>query len=324
MDDIRRPLISILMAVYNPNAEWFKEQLLSLNSQTYPNVRLYVRDDCSPDVSFEKIAGMITECITAFPFTVNRNEQNLGSTLTFERLTQEAQGDLFAYCDQDDVWLPEKLSILSDTMRQKGSLLVCSDMYIIDGAGNKIAHSITEIRRHHIFFSGENLAQGLLTHNFVTGCTMLVDAKTAKAAIPFCPYMVHDHYLALYSAARGRLDSVLTPTIYYRQHGNNQTGLMAGVTDKESYGRVRIDDSVEKFKWLQANFSCGPVLSGDIERRLAWMELRQIHWREKRKGLDLWQYRDCGKAIVLFELLAVHFPERIFAWVIGLNRKNII
>lgn len=43
-----KPLISILMAVYEPRLDWLREQLDSLNAQTYPNLRLYVRDDCSP------------------------------------------------------------------------------------------------------------------------------------------------------------------------------------------------------------------------------------------------------------------------------------
>ena len=47
---IDKPLISIVMAVYEPNMQWLKELLLSLESQTYPNLELILRDDCSPHV----------------------------------------------------------------------------------------------------------------------------------------------------------------------------------------------------------------------------------------------------------------------------------
>ena len=76
---IDKPRIAILMAVYEPNLQWLKEQLLSLNEQTYPNLYLYIREDCSPTVSFAKIASLVEECITAFPYEIERNSKNLGS-----------------------------------------------------------------------------------------------------------------------------------------------------------------------------------------------------------------------------------------------------
>ena len=240
-----KPLISILMAVYEPRLDWLKEQLDSLNAQTYPNLRLYLRDDCSPTVPFETVRSLVGQCITSFPYTIERNERNLGSNRTFERLTTEAEGDYFAYCDQDDIWLPEKL--LEVPAYHK--LLVCSDMHIIDSEGKKVAHSITNVRRHHVFRSGEGLAPKLLFSNFVTGCTMLILAPIARAAVPFCPYMVHDHYLALFSAERGTVLSLSDMLVHYRIHGGNQTLMMAGVTDKESYYRVRIEVTFDRMRW---------------------------------------------------------------------------
>ena len=91
------PRIAILMAVYEPRMDWLREQLLSLNAQTYPNLMLYVRDDHSPTVPYEEVQSCVQDCISAFPYSIQRNEKNHGSNLTFERLTREAEGDLFAY-----------------------------------------------------------------------------------------------------------------------------------------------------------------------------------------------------------------------------------
>ena len=324
MDKTNKPLISILMAVYDPNMDWFRQQLLSLNAQTYPNLRLYVRDDCSPHVPHEEIAALIGECITAFPVRMERNEKNLGSNLTFQRLTEEAEGEVFSYCDQDDVWMPDKLSRLMEVMEREKALMVCSDMRVIDGEGKSLADSITQVRRHHVFRSGEGLAPGLLTLNFVTGCTMIVDASCAKAAVPFCPYLVHDQFLALCCASKGVVYSLLEPTISYRIHGNNQTGIMTGVKDKESYRKVRIDQSIQKLRWLAERFADDEKLSAAIQRTLQWMLLRQEHWDKRTKSAALWRYRDCGKAITLFEEVSVYFPEKLFLWCIELARKNKI
>ena len=38
--------VDILLAVYNPNEEYLIKQLISLNNQTYPNLKLYIFDDC--------------------------------------------------------------------------------------------------------------------------------------------------------------------------------------------------------------------------------------------------------------------------------------
>ena len=127
-----KPQISILMAVFEPRMDWLKEQLDSLNAQTYPNLKLYIRDDCSPSVSFEDIKELVNESITAIPYIVERNTENLGSNKTFERLTREAEGCYFAYCDQDDVWHPRKLEVLQRAIEAEKATLACSDVAVID------------------------------------------------------------------------------------------------------------------------------------------------------------------------------------------------
>ena len=319
-----KPLISILMAVYEPQLNWLREQLESLEMQTYPNLRLYIRDDCSSTVPFEKIKDCVRACIRSFPFEIERNEKNIGSNLTFERLTQEAKGEYFAYCDQDDIWLPEKLTILQEEIKKSGALLICSDMYIIDGEGIQVADSITKVRRRHIFYSGDSLTEDLFISNFVTGCTMLVKSDAAKASIPFCPFMVHDHYLSLCCSANGKIQSIIHPLIRYRIHGNNQSGVMAGVKDKASYGKIRIDTQVRRFQWLEKYFPYRRGMEEEISQRLEWMLARQSNWKERRKRRIVWKYRRFSPLASTFELAAVYFPEWLFAFFVELKKKNFI
>ena len=319
-----RPQISILMAVYEPRMDWLKEQLDSLEAQTYPNLRLYIRDDCSPTVPFEEIETLVKKCIRSFPYEICRNEENLGSNLTFERLTREAEGEYFAYCDQDDVWLPEKLEVLQKELEDSGALLACSDMYIIDGEGKQTADSITRVRRRHIFHSGYGLTEDLLISNFVTGCTMLVKRGAAQAAAPFCPYMVHDHYIALCCSKAGQIRSVMCPLIRYRIHGSNQSGVMAGVRDKASYGELRIDSVVKRFQWLEKYFPYREGMKEEICQRLKWMLARQSNWRERRGRRTVWKYRRFSPLASVFELAAAYFPERVFLFFVGLKKKNFI
>ena len=55
LEAVPKPLISILLAVYNPNMEWLQKQLYSIEQQDYPNLELHVIDDCSEEISFGKI-----------------------------------------------------------------------------------------------------------------------------------------------------------------------------------------------------------------------------------------------------------------------------
>ena len=319
-----KPLISILMAVYEPNLDWLKEQLISLNDQTYPNLRLYVRDDCSPSVSFEEIQSCVKGCISAFEFNITRNEKNLGSNLTFERLTKEAEGDYFAYCDQDDIWLSEKLEILFKKAQKENALLVCSDMYIINGEGTVISDSITKVRRHHKFYSGENLSTHLIFSNFVTGCTMIVQSDVAKQAMPFCPYYIHDQYLALFCSERGNIVSVMEPLIQYRIHGNNQTMDMVGVADKKSYLEVRIGLVQNRLLWLKEHFESSKSFQNTLEEGLCWILARKKNWLHKGGLSTIIKYRRFVPLVSLFEIVGTWLPNSIFMWIIGLKRKNIL
>ena len=96
-----KPLVSILLAVYNPNYEWFKEQLSSLNNQNYNNLELIVYDDCPDNPVDERF---IKNCISNFSYHIIRGKQNKGSNFAFEELTKYGKGEYFAYCDQDDIW----------------------------------------------------------------------------------------------------------------------------------------------------------------------------------------------------------------------------
>lgn len=321
-----KPQISILMAVYEPRMDWLREQLLSLEGQTYPNLKLYIRDDCSPTVPVEEIETCVRECIRSFPFEFRRNEKNLGSNGTFERLTREADGEYFAYCDQDDVWLAEKLEVLQKALEDSGANLVCSDMYIMDGNGELTAGSITEVRRHHVFRSGAGLAKDLLVSNFVTGCTVLMPARTARAAVPFCPDMVHDQYLALFAAQEGEILSLPEPLIRYRIHMNNQTLSMSGVHNRREYIERRVETMVKRLTWLLEHFPVSDEsLREEMKHALIWAQAR----RDNFKGIKgtkrvIWTYRRFSPLTSCFEIVMSAFPERFFMWVVELKRKNVV
>ncbi len=320
-----RPLISIVLATYNPRMDWLKEQLASLEKQTYRPLELIVIDDCSSKVDMTEISSCVEDCIKSIPYRIMQNEENLGSTKTFEKLTMLAEGKYIAYCDQDDVWHENKLEKSLEALENTDGVLAFSDMNIIDGVGNLVADSITKVRRHHKFYSGEGLSRVLLFSNFVTGCTILMKTKEAKNAIPFCPYMVHDHWLALYCSVDKKLIFIDNRLLNYRIHASNQTLMMAGVKDKESYLKIRIEEALYKFIWLSERFVESDDLSLTISQAIEWMKARQAHFQGSFKSIKLiWIYREFSFLTSIFEIFTPYIPERFFMFFIRLKKRNIL
>ena len=211
------PLVTIIMALYQPNVIWLKELLQSLNNQDYSNLELLVWNDCPSEENHEEI---FSKYITQFPYQIIRGKNNLGSNKAFEKLTEMAQGDYLAYCDQDDIWHSNKISTLVHQMKKNEATLSCSDMCVIDGDGRHIADTIREVRPRHKFVKDERQIESLLIKNFVTGCTMIVCKDFAKKALPFPDYqlMVHDHWLALWNSVYGKIFICPLSLIDYRIH----------------------------------------------------------------------------------------------------------
>lgn len=303
-----KPLVSIVMAVYEPNMNWLREQLISLNAQTYPNLELLVRDDCSKNAKLSEIQSCVRDCISAFPYTLEQNEENLGSNKTFERLTLKAKGKFIAYCDQDDVWEADKIVQSLRVMQDTGALLVCSDVTIIDEKGEKQHDSITCVRPRHIFQMGEGLAERLLYRNFAIGCTMLVRADCAKEAVPFPDTMVHDHWLALWCAVHGRIDQVAWPMVQYRLHGSNQTAVLTGVDSKNDYYKQRISLFTERIQQIRKRLALP-----ELERAGQWAAAREDNFKGKPQGIrKLWRMRQVNRSTTWFELIMLRLPQPLF------------
>lgn len=303
-----KPRVSILMAVYKPNERWLREQLSSLNEQTYSNLELLIYDDC-PEFPLDE--EIVQELITAFPYRIIRGEKNLGSNKAFERLTVEGEGKYFSYCDQDDIWHSEKVERMVEVLESTGSPLVCSDLAIIDGDDKRIADSITKVRKRHVFYEGEGLASRLLVKNFVTGCAMMIRANIAKKSVPFVDSLVHDQWLAINAALCGRIEVIHEPLIDYRQHGGNQTGVLKGINSKQDYYEERIGDMQRRLSDYKSRLNEVAGIRQTISELEEFNEARSRYFYS-HKSADLRimrKYRGFARQDVLFETFIPFLPE---------------
>jgi glycosyltransferase involved in cell wall biosynthesis len=108
MNSSTQPLVSVITAFYNEE-KFLEETIQSVVSQTYENWEMLLVDDGSPDTS-PSIAKRYAE---AYPgkiiYLQHENHANKGVCKSRNFGIANAKGDLIAYLDADDVWLPEKL-----------------------------------------------------------------------------------------------------------------------------------------------------------------------------------------------------------------------
>lgn len=100
-----QPLVSVIMPVFNAES-YLSEAVESILSQTFPDFELITIDDCSTDGSLAVLKSFAERDTRV---RLLENERNLGVTPTLNRGLKEAQGELIARMDADDISLPERL-----------------------------------------------------------------------------------------------------------------------------------------------------------------------------------------------------------------------
>lgn len=119
-------MVTVVMSVYN-GTRYLIEQLDSLRLQTVSPDRVVIADDCSTDGSFDLICEYIEEHALA-NWTVNKNSTNFGWRKSFKRLLGLSSIDdgIVFPCDQDDVWEPDKIAVMSSILEKDPSIEVLS------------------------------------------------------------------------------------------------------------------------------------------------------------------------------------------------------
>ena len=144
--------ICIIMATYQ-GERYLASQIDSIIKNTNQNIELHIFDDGSTDNTFaiaEKYAGRFPEKIYA-----TRNAKNRGVVHNFLEATISLEADYYMYCDQDDVWLPEKIQKTMDYMKRQEEactsenppVVVFSDAIVTDADLAETAPSFQKIGR---------------------------------------------------------------------------------------------------------------------------------------------------------------------------------
>jgi glycosyltransferase involved in cell wall biosynthesis len=213
-------MISIAMTTYN-GERFLEEQLGSLIEQTTLPNELVVCDDGSTDRTPEILAQFAKRKL--FPVRIVINNQRLGWRENFLKAASLCTSDYIAFCDQDDIWLKQKLAVVESYLRRNQCMLLQHGFRLIDDAGNVISPDMD--------WKNLELREAPWRHSY--GLTQVFHRSLLEfsdlwelSEDHFEPgqRMGHDQWIRFLSSLLGHTLSINEVLIRYRQHENSVVG----------------------------------------------------------------------------------------------------
>ena len=221
---------SVALAAYKGEA-FIEEQLRSILPQLAHEDEIIVSDD-KPGGATERIVRRI---MAEDPRVIYVEGRGKGVAANFVNAIRHCRGERIFLCDQDDVWLPEKVQRVSEAF-DAGATLVLHNAYVTDRDLNITNYSFFETRG-----SKKGFFRNIVKNSYM-GCCMAFDRKLLKHIMPMPKAVpMHDQWIGLIGEVYGKVTLIDEPLIYYRQHGNNVTGGSTTTEQKLQWRRYLIE-----------------------------------------------------------------------------------
>lgn len=302
------PLVSVALCTYN-GARYLREQLDSLLVQTCRDFEIIAVDDGSTDDTLHILQQYQQRDARLRVYT---NPVNLGVRRNFERALSLCAGRFIAPCDQDDIWLPEKLQALLDTMGEHAAAYCDSE--IIDEQGASVHKPMSS--RCNMLSTDDPAV--FAAANCVSGHAMLFRRELIARALPVPDCFYYDWWLAAVAACSGGVVYCDRKLVSYRFHESNVTNVLRARPSGRSQGRreARLRDFRLRLEYLAAL----PSGSRDF--------LQQLHtlWRSREDqwfsfALGFFMYRHWRRIFAVRKSRWRLLPALKF--VLGLRLKRI-
>ena len=220
--------IVVLLAAFN-GEKYIEEQLRSLEKQTFRDFFCYIHDDGSSDKTPQIAEDFCLD--HADRFSMLHYPGTGGASENFLSMLKEVDAPYVMFCDQDDIWLENKIELTLSAMLKEEMehpnlpVLVCTDSIIT-------AEDTTVISRSFLRYSGyyrnsSGLPVSLFSDNNAQGATIMMN-RALCGIIKRCGFPkeinMYDHWCALVAEATGIAKCIDTPTMLYRQHKGQTVG----------------------------------------------------------------------------------------------------
>lgn len=221
--------VAILLSTYN-GERYIAEQLDSLLSQTNRDFTIYIRDDGSSDNTPSIIQSFQNK---SSQIVIVESKENIGSKLSFLLLMKQIDSKLYMFCDQDDVWMPDKIQLSVEQIQKIQNeypdkpIIVHTDLQLVDKNLKTIADSYWNFC--HMPVDMSHRFELLCHFGDITGCAMIFNTKARDLTLSYANInlpknIYHDYLVALATSCNnGVIKPIHKTTIKFRRHGDNET-----------------------------------------------------------------------------------------------------
>lgn len=226
------PSVSIVVITYN-RLQLLKETLTTVLSQTYTDFELIIVDNMSTDGTDEFVSAISDARVRYF-----RNPNNGVIAVNRNYGIRQARGKYVAFCDDDDLWLPEKLELQVSLLEQYVDIALCYTNAESFSSSKIIANRMVRRVVHQNHFI--QLLQG----NFIPNSSVLVRRIVLLeiGLLTENPVLREDYEMCLRIAKQHSIFGIDASLIRYRMH----TGNVAGNRASETLRAIRTVKSVIK------------------------------------------------------------------------------
>ncbi|MDP3211525.1 glycosyltransferase family 2 protein [Methylotenera sp.] len=205
-------MISVCIATYNAS-KYINSQVISILDQLSPEDEVIVSDDVSTDGTVDEILKINDPRIK-----VIKGNSRLGVIKNFERSLYAAKGELIFLSDQDDIWLPNKISLCKVQLDR--FLLVVTDCVVVDANLYSLSPSFFALKK-----SRKGIIRNIYRNSYI-GCCIAFRRELLDIALPFpVGIPMHDLWLGILAEIKGDVAFLPNKLLLYRRHGNNLSGL---------------------------------------------------------------------------------------------------
>lgn len=210
--------ISIAIATYN-GERFLREQLDSLYNQTRIPDEVIVCDDCSND----NTVVILEEYHQKYGLKYYINEKSLGVNGNFFKAISLCSGNYICICDQDDIWMPNKIETLYNAIKKYDNTKPCcvsSRVIHINASGEQIFNNNTKIQNTEGWFA-------TFTTNCSQGCTMILNQKLKDKVLQIftssdnANHIMYDALIGYVAAIEGNKINLGNRLMFYRHHSSN-------------------------------------------------------------------------------------------------------
>ena len=284
--------VSVALATYN-GSKHLDPLLDSLSRQEVKPDELVVCDDDSADCSVQLVEDFARAA--PFPVRISRNRERLGYRANFLKAAAACRSELIAFCDQDDVWEPQKLALCVAPFADPQVLLVYHDALAVTSDGQQPigplhqlpAPPVTEFLTMHPMDYALGFTQ--VFQRSLLGLSDFWSLSLDHKEVLHQERMAHDQWFFFLASAFGRIARIDERLVRYRQHESNSYGWSTGSRVERIIWCLRpsLRGRVEEYRALEAAANRRASILDEIGEKStvgAW-RLRAILAAEKYRDL---------------------------------------